>query len=291
MTGRTAEVLLTTALLLAPVTAATQERVEFWGGFSGIVTSASGSLTSTYAPPLVAGTAVTSSAGQTLVLDGTHGWGWQAGVNVFPTKHVGAQIFFDRGRVDLGGANGPYSTSLTWISRQPPDYQPRTLTTAASTPWPDTSGSLSQSTVGLNAILRTATTHRVSASVSGGFSYYRITASAQPLGYTEYHLGGHSTLFSDEMHLLWDTESTGAVGFNAGGDLSVALSRQLSAVVGYRYLGARAVDLPVRLTAVTNPDQVAFSETIDTIATRMAVPPAHVSIASSRVIVGLKLTR
>jgi len=270
--------------------AQTPAAVEVWGAFSGVVDTPASTLVSSYAPLLVNGTAVTSSAGQALTLAGRRGAGLQGGINLFPSRHLGLQVLVDRAKVDLSGANGPYSVALQYVSAQPPDYVPRVFNTQSSTPWPDTAGSLTQWAACFNAVARTTAAGRLSASVSGGLGWYRRSGSAQSLGYTEYHMGGHSVLFSDETHVAFALEPTNSLGFNAGGDVNIALARRAAIMVGYRYLGARTIEMPVRLTAITNADQVVFSTTLEDIARQMQVAPVRLRASSSRVVIGLKIT-
>ena len=152
--------LILPAALAVATTAAAQTapapapRLEIWGGVVATVTTPSGSLASSYSPPLANDGAFTSSAGQTLNFDAARSAGFEAGVNLFPWPHAGLQVLFDRAKADVSGVNGPYDLSLQYVSIQPPDTTPRPFSYQATLPWPDTTGSLTQSTVGLNAIVR-----------------------------------------------------------------------------------------------------------------------------------------
>lgn len=278
------------AFVHVAIAARAQDRttIEAWGGFSGAIAGPSGTIVSAYTPPLIFGSDSTGSAGQTLAIDAGRGPGWQVGVNLFPSRHVGVQLIVDRASMDVSGANGPYAVTLTYTSRQPPDYVPRVFTTSASTPWPQTTGSLQQLAVAFNLVARTDPRRRVIASVSGGGSYYRLTGTVQPLGYTEFHLGGHSTLFSEDFRLAVSPEGH-VFGFNAGADVSVAIARHAAVVAGIRFLGGPAADVPVRIAAIANADQIVFSQTIENISKQMALPGARLSVAAARTLVGLKL--
>jgi hypothetical protein len=224
-----------------------------------------------------------------LALDTTRGLGIEAGVNLFATPHLGVQLLADRASTELAGANGPYALELTYLSRQPPDLAPQTFTIRPSTPWPDTSGSLTQLTIAVNSVARVGGADRLNATMSGGLSYYRLSGTAQPLGYTTFRLGGHSVLFSDEYHLAFSIEPTAVVGFNVGGEINVPLGGRAAMAFGYRYLGGPTTDVPVRLSTILNADQVVNQETTANIAQRLAPAPARVAVSGSRVLIAVKV--
>jgi hypothetical protein len=264
-------------------------RFELWGGASTAIAAPVGELVSSYSPPLLFAGEFTSRGGQTLALDATRALGFEAGVNLFVTPHLGFQFLLNRAAMDLGGTNGPYALELTYVTRQPPDSQAQTFTIQQSNPWPDTIGSLTQLTIAVNPVGRLGRPDKLNVTVSGGLSYYRLNGTAQPLGYTTFRLGGHSVLFSDEYHLAVSLEPTNVVGFNAGGEINLPLGRHAAIVVGYRYLGGPAADVVVRLSAIVNADQVINQETVANIAERLAPGPARVSVSGSRLLFGVKV--
>jgi hypothetical protein len=264
-------------------------RFELWGGVSRASAAPVGELVSSYSPPLLFTSDFVSRSGQVLALDARRAIAFEAGVNRFVTSHLGIQILVNRASMELGGANGPYSLELTYVSRQPPDSQPQTFTIRQSNPWPDTSGSLTQLTIAVNPVARLGRPDKLNATVSGGLSYYRLNGTAQPLGYTAFRLGGHSVLFSDEYHLAVSLEPTNVIGFNAGGDVNLPLGRHVAIVVGYRYLGGPATDVSVRLSTIVNADQVTNQETTTNIAQRLAPGPVRMSVSGSRLLFGVKV--
>jgi hypothetical protein len=289
---RTLAALLVTALALCGAAAAgaqTRASIEMWGAYSGVLAAPSGTLDSSYAPPLMNGTRLQSSARQTLTLDATHGPGLQGGLNLFPSRHLGLQFLLDRAHADLSGANGPYSVALRYLDAQPPDYVPFPFSTGSSRAWPATTGSLTQWSACFNVVARTPGAGRLSASISGGLAWSRTRGNAEALGYTEYRLGGHSVLFSDETHVAFALEPAASIGFDAGGDVSVAIGRRGAIVVGYRYLGVGTIDAPVRLTGITNEGEIVFSTALDAIAQQMQVKPARLRVSGSRLVIGLKI--
>jgi hypothetical protein len=282
--------------LLLPLPVAAQappsSPVEIWGAFSGVTTAPSGTLASSYAPPLqLDGSDYTSSASQTLAIDGNRAPGWQAGINVFPSRHVGLQIFVDRASMDLSGVNGPYSVAMKFVEFQPPNSQPFPVDIHDSLTWPDTTGTLTLLTTGFDLVARTDPARRVVGSVSGGLAYYHLTGSIESLGFTVFRELGHAVLSSNEYHVAVSPADANIVGFNFGGDMSVAVGRHAAVLVGYRFLGRGTVDMAMQVTGITNEDQVFFGETVDTIAKQMTLTPARIDLSSSRIVVGLKLMR
>ena len=264
-------------------------RVELWGGLSTVLAAPVGDLVSSYSPPLLFTSDFMSRSGQTLALEAGRDFGFEAGVNLFPTTHLGLQVLVNRATMDLSGSNGPYALALTYVSRQPPDSQAQTFTLQESIPWPDTSGSLTQLTIAVNPVARLGRPDKLNATVSGGLSYYRLSGTVQPLGYTSFRLGGHSVLFSDEYHLAVSLEPTNVVGFNAGGEVSLPLGTHAAIVAGYRYFGGPTTDVPVRLSTIVNADQVTNQETTANIAVRLVPGPARIAVSGSRLLFGVKL--
>lgn len=270
---------------------ATEEpRVEFWGAVTARQTGPSGSVVSSYSPPLLLdGSDYTSHASQTVTFDGQSGVGFEAGVNLFFARHSGLQLIFDRQSPGLKGTNGPYDVTLNYISRPAPDNQAIPVTVNTSPPWPDTTGSITQSTFSVNGVLRVGTSSRIDATLSGGLSIQRLSGTVQPLGFTQYNLGGHSVLFENEYRLAMSLGPTSAVGFNLGGDLNVRVARHVALLFGYRYLGGLSIDIPVHVASVLNPEEITFNQTLADIERWLAPAPAHVHIAGWHVLAGVKV--
>ena len=177
-----------------------EPRVEFWGAVTAGQTGPSGSVVSSYSPPLLLdGSDYTSHASQTVTFDGQTHVGFEAGANLFFARHAGLQLLFDRQSPDLEGTNGPYDVTLNYISRPPPDNQTIPVTVNNSTPWPDTTGSITQSTFSVNGVVRVGTSSRIDATLSGGLSIQRLSGTVQPVGFTQYNLGGHSVLLKTSI--------------------------------------------------------------------------------------------
>jgi hypothetical protein len=279
------------AAMAQPASQASAPRLELWAGVSGTPSGASGQLVSSYSPALLFDGEFTSHGAQTLVFRHTSAAGFEGGGNWFVTPYAGVQILVDRVSADVSGANGPYDVSLHYISRPPPSNQPIPVDVARSSIWPETAGSLTQLTMALNGVVRIGQPARVSATLSGGLSYYRLNGAVQPLGYTTYRLGGHSVLFEDDYRLALSLDPASALGYNLGGDLSLTVHRGVAVMVGYRYFGGPTVDVPARVTTILNADQVIVQQPIADINARLAPGPARVDLSGSRLVVGLKLRR
>jgi hypothetical protein len=269
---------------------AEEPRVEFWGALTPGQTGPSGSVVSSYSPPLLLdGSDYTSHASQTVTFDGHTSVGFEAGANLFFARHAGLQLLFDRQSPDLEGTNGPYDVTLNYVSRPPPDNQPIPVTVNKSTLWPDTTGSITQSTFSVNGVVRVGTSSRIDATLSGGLSIQRLSGTVQPVGFTQYNFGGHSVLFENEYRLAMSLAPTSALGFNLGGDLNVHVARHVALLFGYRYFGGPSVDMPVHVASVLNPEEITFAQTIADIERWMAPAPAHVHITGWHVLAGMKV--
>jgi len=267
-----------------------EPRVEFWGAVTPGQPGPSGSIVSSYSPPLLLdGSDYTSHASQTVMFDGQTHVGLEAGANLFFARHAGLQLLFDRHSPDLEGTNGPYDVTLNYISRPPPGNQAIPVTVNKSTPWPDTNGSITQSTFSVNGVVRVGTSSRIDATFSGGLSIQRLSGTVEPVGFTQYNLGGHSVLFENEYRLAMSLGPTSAAGFNLGGDLNVHVANHVALLFGYRYFGGPSVDMPVHVASVLNPDEITFAQTIADIERWMAPAPAQVHIGGWHILAGVKV--
>lgn len=265
-------------------------RVEIWGGLTAAPASPTGSIVSAYSPPLLLDGDFVSYAAQTIALDGGAGLGFDAGANLFLTPYAGIQLVFDRRSSTVTGVNGPYDLTLQYTSRPPPNNEPIPVTIGVQSAWPDTSGSISHTTIGVNGVIRILASPSVNLTFSAGLSAYRLRGEVQPLAYTTFRLGGHSVLFADEYRLAATLEPTSSLGFNAGGDLNVRAGANAALMIGYRYLGGPAVEMPIRVATILNADEITFQQSTTEIQQRLAPAPAQVKIGGSRFRLGLKLT-
>jgi hypothetical protein len=266
-------------------------RIEVWGSLSTAFAGSPGTLTSSYSPPAPGLSVVSNTAAQTLTIDGNTSLGFQGGVNVFLVPHAGLQIIVDRISTSVSGRNTPYDTALVYLQSVTPQSPPITHTVENSVPWPDTTGSLTQWTTALNGVARVGPHGRVSATLSGGLSYYRLSGTVQPLAYTVYGVEPHigrDIVFSELWHLGLALDPTNALGVNAGGDVNIAVRKHGAVMIGYRYLGGASLELPTRVETISYTAQVP-PRGMTPVASGLLTPPVKgVSPSGSRFVVGLK---
>jgi hypothetical protein len=262
---------------------------EIWGGIAAIPHGPTGTLVSSYTPPLLLDGDFVSSGAQTLTIDSQAAPGAIGGVNLFPAPHVGIQILIDRASTQTTGTNGPYAFALQYTSRQPPNDLPQTVRLNQSVAWPATSGSITQLTIGVNFVARIGDPDRVSLSLSGGPTVSRLSGRVEPMAYTTFHLGGRSVLFEDDYRLAMAIQPAYAGGFNAGGDVSVSVGHHLAVVAGYRFLGGADVDAGAKPASILNPTEVSLAQSLDEVASGLGSPKGRLSQSSARLFVGLKV--
>jgi len=173
-------------------------RAEIWGAWAIAMPISNGRLDVAYEPPMrLGGTPVESRASQTLNVDAGAGYGVDLGVNLFPHPVVGVQVALTATSADVSGANGEYDTYLRYISMPPPDCQPRENTYEQSAPW-GTHDRHARVPFARHrwrgAVARAA--GRVGGTLAGGLDIDWFTGELESVGYTQFILGGHSTLFS-----------------------------------------------------------------------------------------------
>jgi len=267
-------------------------RIEWWVAVGGSAGGPAGTLQSSYSPPLLFDGDFTSAASQTMQAKAAGSRvGFTAGMNVFPAEHVGLQVLFDRASYNLSGTNGPYAVNLQYVSRLPPNNEPQPVDVHQSMPWPDSSGSLTQTAFVLNAVVRVKPSDRIVIEISGGPAIYRFTGDLQPIAYTGFHLGGHSVLFEDTSRVAGTFEPAHALGFNAGANLDVAIGRHAAITFGYRYFGGSDVEITVKPATILNPEEIGLEQSIADIASRLSLGPLRTTPGSSRFIAGFKIIR
>jgi hypothetical protein len=267
--------------------AAAAPPVEFWGGLVA-VGSASGATASDFSPPLLLDGDFTSHAAQRLAIDVPVDPGFEGGVNLFPSTHVGVQFLVDYASRRFTGANGPYAYSLHYVSHQPPNNEAVPVDIAQSVPWPDTSGSLTEVVAAANVVARFGS-RRIAGAVSAGPALRRVALSMQPLGYTSFHLGGHSVLFEDDYRLAAAVAPTYTLGFDVGANVTVGVARHVAVLAGYRYFGFADVDAPTSAASILNPDQLFTPQPLSDIQSALGSTRTRVSPGASRFIVGLEI--
>jgi hypothetical protein len=264
-------------------------RAELFGRLTFLFPQVDTTLTTSYAPELRFGTVTSSSAGQTLQITGENGVGFEAGAALFFTESAGVQVLFGSDRFDLTGTNGPYTTHLDYISRQPPDNAPRSVVIDNQKDWPDTEGQLKQRDLSFNLVGRWRMGGRAVGQVSGGLTYFRVEGVVSPVGYTVYHLGGHSVLFPEEYELELAVEPSHGWGFNAGGTLDIGLGRHAALTADVRYLGGQSIAAPTTVAQILNQDEIVLLDEIASIQEGLQPPAVEIQPNRLRAGVGIKV--
>ncbi len=268
--------------------------IEAFGGFALSAVRIDGSVPSSFAAPfLFTSSPSTSLAEQVLKIAGDHGTGVELGVNFFPSRHVGLQVRFDRSHGEIAGANTPYVVHLDYVSTPPPSYRPVVIRFDQTYPWPDTSGRWRSSALSFGPVVRASLGGRVTGTVSGGLTYFRVGATVAPLALSSYWLGGHSVLFSSLYRLEAEARPSNKIGLNVGGGASIALSRAVAVLADLRWLYSGRVELPLTTTLVLNPSQIIVSPLdLEFVRSAMVPGPGPLPIdpARLRVTIGAQVT-
>ena len=233
-------------------------RAEIWGAWAAARPINQGTLVSGYEPPLrLGGTPLESRARQILNVEAGAGLGIDLGANVFVTRVLGIQGALTVTSADVSGTNGNYNTLLRYISNPPPDYQPRENTVESSSPWGSTTGTLGHRAIAIGGVVRWRTTAgRVGGTLAGGLDIGWFTGELESLGYTQFILGGHSTLFS-VTHRVRVRPSKGdrSVAPYVGGDVHVAITQWVAIMAGVRVRLASGQAVPIQVVDLVDPDE------------------------------------
>lgn len=258
-------------------------RVEVWAGGAWSPATTGGVVRSDFAPPLANGTGA-GTATLRLTVESSDAFGFDAGARVFLTRHLGFEIAGGRTWTKLSGANEPYSLVLDYVSRQPPDYTPRDVRYTSSPLWPDTRGDRRVTTLVAGPALRwTQTGGRISGTVSGGLSLQRFDGAVRSLAYTEFRLGGHSTLFYSQHRIEVEPEpGHWFAGPYLATDVRLRLAGPVGLVGGVRvHLGDNPLSSRVRVVRLVDPNDDVFVPELPTVQ-RALEPGAVMDLAAAR---------
>ena len=94
--------------------------VVVFGGLAVSSVRLDGAVGSSFTVPfLYTASASTSTAEQLLTIAGNRGTGFEVGLNLFLSRHVGLQVRFERSGGDIGGTNAPYIVHLDYLYTPP----------------------------------------------------------------------------------------------------------------------------------------------------------------------------
>jgi len=273
-----------------PGASASPARVEIWGAGAIGKPGGDSTLDVAYAPPMqLGGTPLESRASQTLNVESSTGDGFDAGINLFFSRVFGLQAALSSVSADVGGANGDFHASLRYIARQPPDYTPREYTYDRSDPWEETSGALRRRSVALGGVLRWGAGRRVGGTVAGGVDVGWLTGEIESVGYTQFVLGGHSTLFPVRHRVrVRPAEGERLYSPYVGADAHVALSRWVALTGGIRVTLRSAHSVPIEVVDLVDPSEDSWTPELDDVAAALDGQTLKVAGTPWRAYAGLK---
>jgi hypothetical protein len=236
--------------LALPSTAAAQA-VEVAGGVGVPVSTPATTYDTRYSPTWQFPQALSGQAGQVFTLEPSRQPAVWGSVGWFPAAQAGLEVRVRSRSAGLEAASGPYHYTLTFVSRQPPDYVPREITVERSDPWPDGEGRLRELGIDLVAVGRLGQPTRAHLRVSGGLGLVALSGELRPVGLTTFRLGGHSTLLPNTYDVTLAFERTWTTGLVAGAELHRPVGARAGIVAGVRVLVPAVVDASARVTSVS----------------------------------------
>lgn len=181
-----------------------------------------------------------SYASQALAIQGKAREGFSTGLSLFLSDDLGLKLGLNYARNLLSGENSPYQVHLQYISRQPPDYTPHQVISDQSIEWVPTRGSVKSLSLALNLQYVLFDSRRFSACLSAGGGIFRVWGDFSPLGYSEYWLGGHGVLFSQQYLVRLAIPSSYRASLNADLELGLRISERITfaAKLAYFFCGS-----------------------------------------------------
>ena len=176
-----------------------------------------------------------SYASQALAIQGKAREGFSTGLSLFLSDDLGLKLGLNYARNLLSGENSPYQVHLQYVSRQPPDYTPHQVINDQSIEWVPTRGSVKNLFLALNLQYVLFDYRRFSASLSAGGGISRVWGDFSPLGYSEYWLGGHGVLFSQQYLVRLAIPSSYRASLNADCELGLRISERITFAAKFAY--------------------------------------------------------
>jgi hypothetical protein len=231
----------------------------------------------------------TGSAVQTLGLDAASADAYALTVGYRIDDALSVGVLAEWHRANLSGASSPYAVTLTYDSRQPPDYQPRAVSYDASQPWPDTRGSLDEVTIALNVGVDLGSSAGLAYRLSGGLAAYRLEGSFQSLAYTAFSEGGHATLDAELHDVGIALAPAWTYGADIGGEVSADLGPSTSLFLDGRLFWGRSVDLAPRVDRVLNAGALVRPLSTGELQAAMALRQVSINPSFAAVMAGLRV--
>lgn len=269
-----------------------QPRAEIVAAWSIGLPVSGGMLEATYAPPLrLGGAPIESRSSQALAVDVGVAQGLDLGANIFFGRVFGLQVAFAWSRANLSGSNPGYDVFLRYVAMPPPDYVPREFTYEQSSSWEATSGTLRQAALSVGGVARWGgASSRVGGALAAGLSATHTSGEIMSLAYTQFILGGHSTLFP-VTHRVVMVPAQGQWAWRpyVGGDVHVRVAGHLAVFGGVRVvLGSSTIILttPERLV---DPGENPWAPELSDLRDGLTGQPLELPGTRWRVLVGAKV--
>lgn len=236
-------------VMLVPWSADAQP-VEISGGVDLVLPQPSLTYETRYAPRVQYITDFSGEAGQTLTLHRKRQPPLWGAIAWFPSAHVGLE-----GRVryrsgPLEGSSGAHRLSLTYTSRQPPDYLPRSHTITRSDTQRDPGGEMQELSVSVLGVCRLGAPRRLQVRLAGGIAFLSEDGEISGITFAHYQMGGHSTLSGSDHRVTLDMERTWGAGAIATFDVHRALTPHVGILAGGHWLLPETFEIPLRVGAV-----------------------------------------
>jgi len=269
-------------------------RAEIWGAWAVAMPIGSGTLAVDYEPPMrLGGTPLESRAHQLSSVEAGAGLGIDLGVNVFFNRVVGVQGAFTATSANLSGTNGNYDTFLRYISLPPPGYQPLESTYEQSTPWAPTAGTLGYRSLAVGGVVRWRTaTERIGGTIAAGIDIDIdwFTGELESVGYTQFILGGQSTLFP-VTHRVRVRPSTDERSFGpyVGGDVHVETTGRVAVMAGVRVRLTSGGTKTIQVVELVDPGENPWVPEVADVAAALDGQPLELPGTRWSTLVGVKL--
>lgn len=213
-----------------------------------------------------------SSAEQHVSFKGKTAYGMNGSFNVLFTDSLGLQVLADYHRPGIGGSSAPYTVTAQFQA-----FQPETHITELGAL--ESKGGLTETTFGLNALVRFRVADNLSISASAGPSVFYFEGQAGFIDYTFYDLtyaAGVYTLRYGTYHMAVDFGPQTNFGLNIGVEAAYEATRNVILALDLRWYGAAKSDQQMRLVeddVITQPlDQIEAAIGLGTI----SVDPSYI---------------
>jgi hypothetical protein len=204
---------------------------------------------------------------------------------------AGLQVTFDRTAMDVAGTAGVHDSYLRYVSLAPPSYEPHETVYERTSPWPAASGSIDVTTLAIGGVARwTAGSGRVGGLAGGGLAVEHYGGSIESVAYTQFILGGHSTLFPvTHRVIVAPVEDTWAWRPYVTGDVHVRVARRAAVFGGLRVMVGQAATVGLGPVRLVDPDENPWAPDVADVTATLGVAPFELPAFRWHTLVGVKI--